>query len=892
MKEFDLERAISTWKQSLRHTPSLLPDDLEELERHLRDHIADLENMGLTRRDAYEQARREIGPYDMLDGEYGKVTWRRSAVWQRLRRDLPLFFSMVTTHLQMAGRIARRQPFQTAASVVGLATGLTVAILAFLFVQHETSFDRFHTDAENVFRIVTRGDDVVTSSLLGPSLQTSFPQVETTTRVSQRWSVPLVTHEDTYSYEPGFIFADSGFFDVFSFGLLAGDRNTALVAPFSVVMTENLAEKYFGSTDVLGQRIRIKGPWGEHEFTVTGVAANPPSNTHLPFTMIASFSTRYTTDPNPASLESWFHVGDITYVRVASGSDVLTLKTSLQTFFKEVSPQRAMWVDEEKITSYYTLQPITDIHLRSPVLREPFPVSSERYVRLIAVIAFLVWLVSVVNVLHLTLGRTAARAREVGIRKVAGAHGRHIMVQSMVESALWVGLSLVVAAIGAAVSWPAFQSLTGAQIGLFDGAILQTVAFVVVLTGVVLLVAAAYPAWLLARFRPVDVLNGLVIGRNRGFVRRILVTAQLSLSLGLILGSGIVLQQLQHVQQQTRALQPDQILIVRANNRAFTAESDDAFKDALAGHVGVRSVSAATFVPPLSPGPAMTFAKERPVPGGEMPPQVDVLSVDPAFVRTLSLDVLHGRDLQPEDVGRKDVVPVLINEAAARAMEWEDPIGKQFGCCFSPAPQVVGVVKDFPFRSAHDVVGPVAIMTSRHSNNVLVRVESGQIPAVLEWIGNVWKEQVPGRPLEIEFLDERFAQAYATERRMLRAGVVMSGLALFIALLGVLASAQRSAMNRLREIGIRKVLGAGGLTILRLLTTEYVLLVAISGAIAFPVIHMLGNAWLQDFAYRASLPIGSMLAGIACVLLLTWSVAAYHALRAAKVNPITILREL
>jgi putative ABC transport system permease protein len=891
MKEFDLELAISTWKQSLRHTPSLLPDDLEELERHLRDHISDLEKQGLSRRDAYEQARREIGPYDMLDGEYGKVTWRRSAVWQRLRRDVPLHFSMLSSHIQMAARVARRQPFQTAASVVGLATGLTVAILAFLFVQHETSFDRFHTDAENVLRIVTRGDDIATSALLGPSLQTYFPQVETTTRVSQRWGVPLVTHEDTYSYEPGFVIADTGFFDVFSFDLLAGDRNSVLAAPLSVVITEKLAQKYFGTADVVGQRLRIKGPWDEHEFTVTGVAANPPSNTHLPFTMIASFSTRYITDPKPASLESWFYVGDITYVRVASGSDVQALRAGLGTFLKDVASERAARMDEEDIASYYTLQAITDIHLRSPVQQEPFPVSSERYVRLIAVIAFLVWLVSVVNVLHLTLGRTAARAREVGIRKVAGADGRHILVQSVVESALWVGLSLVVAGMGAAGSWPAFQALTGAQIGLFDGAILQTVVFVVVLTGAVLLVAAAYPAWLLARFRPVDVLNGVAVGRNRGFVRRILVTAQLALSLGLILGSGIVYQQMQHVQQQTRALQPDQILVVRANG-AFSSESDDAFKEALAGHAGVQSVSAATYVPPLAPGPAMTFMKEPPAPGGELPPQVDVMSVDPAFAKTLSLDVLHGRDLQPEDSDRKDMLPVLINEAAVRAMEWEDPIGKQFGCCFSPAPQVVGVVEDFPFRSAHDVVGPVAIMTSRHSNNVLVRVESGQIPAVLEWIGDVWKEQVPGRPLEIEFLDERFAQAYATERRMLLAGVVMSGLALFIALLGVLASAQRSAMNRLREIGIRKVLGAGSLTILRLLTTEYVLLVAISGAIAFPVIHILGNAWLQDFAYRASLPIGSMLTGIACVLLLTWSVAAYHALRAARVNPITILREL
>ncbi len=784
---------------------------------------------------------------------------------------------MLKNYFIVAARTLHRQKGYAAINIVGLAVGLACCVFLLLFVRDELSYDRFHEDADAIFRVNLFEDDrlvALTPTIVAPLLTRELPEVVAATRVETSSGLIRVD-EDVYD-ERGFYYADSTFFDVFTFPLLLGDVSDALKRPNTVILTRSMAEKYFGRLDVLGERItRNNAP----EFEITGVMEDLPANSHIQFNFLASFASR----EYWASREMWGSANFFTYIRLGDASSLETVEQKIALLLDRV---RASGAEPRNLT----LQSMTAIHLSSGIEYELDESGDMAYVKGFFTLAMLILLMACVNYMNLATARSVLRAREVGMRKSLGALRSQLIGQFygealiMTLAAVCLGVALVVAGMG----W--FNGLAGKE--LEPSVFLTPGAVLVALAGaaIVSLIAGSYPALFLSSIEPVRALRGRVRStQGSALMRRGLVVVQFGVSAFLIVGALVVVSQLRYMQDRSYGFDKEHVVEVPINDPALY-RSYPALREAAAESPALVAVSALNQIPGQL-GWTSSFRREG-------SPDTDEVSVkgmpaDAGVPGALGIELIAGRSF-PEAPPQPDSSNYLfiINETAARILGWtpDEAVGQRIAVPPRRG-EVVGVAKDFNFNSLHVAIEPLAIWYQpREIRHVIARFQPGQTEEAIDHLESVWARFAPGVPFTYRFIDDVYDRQYANERRTSRVVAVFAFLAILVACLGLLGLASFTAQSRTREIGVRKVLGASVPGIVGLLSKDFVVLVAVAFAVAVPVAWLVLSRWLSGFAYHIELGPGVFAVALAALMTVAFLTSSTQALRAATTDPVKSLR--
>lgn len=829
---------------------------------------------------------------------------RRAHVWyaRQALRSLPLFTQDLITwslvmfvhYVKVMVRHLQRQRAYASINIVGLAMGLAVSLLILLYVKDELSYDRYLDHADRLYRVTFEGSDndasiriATTEAPLAATLVAQFPEVEQATRLRPAGPTLITDGERTF-YENRVYFADSTVFDLFSFPFLFGNPQTALTQPNTMVVTADLAEKYFGRQDVLGRTVR----WDNTtDYTITGVLENLPQHSHLPFNLLASMA-----GVEEANSQVWGGKAYATYARLRDGANPKILEAKFPDLIKTY---KGAWLEQMLGMSFeeavaagqrmtYEMQPLTDIHLYSDLDYEIAEVSSINYVYILSAIALFVLLIACINFMNLSTARSANRAQEVGMRKVLGS-GRSQLVKQFMGESLFMAILAALLALGVVYALlPAYGNLAGKTF-VVTGEVLLLLIGITLGVG---LAAGVYPAVVLSSFKPQAVLKGtLSFGSSGGRLRNGLVVVQFTIAIGLIICTAIMAQQLRFMQDQRLGFDQEHVVVLPIES-SKAQQSYEAFRTQLLQDPSILHVAAASAVPGR-------FNNDRPfrIEGANADDVHDVQLVATSydFIETLDMELLAGhgfsRDFEADGL--------VLNEAAVLQMGEtpETAIGKQLvqiglasenGDHFQT---IVGVVKDFHFESLHQRIGPVAMaMVPKQFSRVLVRIHPDQVAESLAFIEERWATYEPGFPYNYTFLDADFGRLYETENRLGTIYNYFTAFALFIACLGLFGLASFMITQRTKEIGIRKALGATSADIVFLLSKTFTAQVLLACALAFPLAYFLMARWLQNFAYQTTMGIGVFIATGLLALLIAWMTVSYQSIKAARSRPVESLQ--
>lgn len=800
---------------------------------------------------------------------------------------------MLRNYLVILLRTLRKHKGYALINILGLAVGLACGLLIVLYVQYEHSYDRFHEDADRIQRVNVRLDlpnetwSIATAAgPLGPLLADAFPEVEAQTRlVLDR--LPLGRSEDgtTRDHEEVF-YADSTVFDVFTFPLVQGDPATALQEPFQVVLTEQLADKYFGDADPIGRTLQVGQ---EHMLTVTGVMADVPDNTHLKVQALISMST-YPALQARADIESWGNFEFYTYLRLHRADQVAAVQAGLPDFVQR--HLASTW--GERASSYQLhLQAVPDIYLNSDpnTLGELGPRSNARTLYALSLVALFVLVIAGMNFMNLATARSLDRAKEVGVRKTVGAGRRMLVAQFMVEA---VGLSLVATSLAYGLTWMAFPAFAEVAGKALDAGMLASpwIVAVLLVTGVsVGLLAGAYPAFVLSGFHPASVLKGrFESGRQGVRLRKGLVVFQFALSVALIAGTFIVQHQLDYVRTRDVGYEAGRTVVLNFGDGPTAAtERPDVLACAFESVPGVSSVTFSSNVPGANSFSSTDIAL-RAADGAEQEIGMRYWSVGADFADQYGLQLLAGRFLSAQPT---EMAAMVVNAATVEALGYATPddiIGQPYTIDDGVEGTVIGVVEDFNYQSLHFAIQPLALMhTPSRFRHASLHIEADALQPVLADLEAVWTRMAPALPFAYEPLDDVAWEQYEAEQQFSRVLALFTVLAIFVACLGLFGLAAYTTARRTREIGIRKALGASVASIVHLLAREYVVLVLVAVVVASPLMAWVMQRWLADFAYRIEVsPLTFVWAGglALTIALLTVSV---QSIRAATIDPVKAL---
>ena len=800
---------------------------------------------------------------------------------------------MLHNYLTIAIRSLLRYPAYTLINVVGLAIGLAACMLILRYVWDELSYDRYHPHADRVYRVVddieSAGQTVQTAgspSGWGPALKRDFPEIELFARVRGTTSVWFIMHEENRYYEKKVIWADAALLDMFSIPLVAGNSRTALIEPYSIVISEEMAFKYFGGEDPMGKVLRGDNVW---DFTVTGVMRNIPANSHLRPDMIMSLVTRDLLYPD--SLDDWeFHENRYTYIRLHENAAPEDLEAQLPAFVERNKTGR--FRDSSKVLRP-SLQPLVDIHLYSHRDSELEPNGDIRYVVLFLIIAFLIPLIACINFVNLATARSAMRAREVGVRKVMGANRSQLLGQFLGEAVLMAGLAMIIAVLLVHLALPGVNALAVKQLdfALSNGWVLGAL---IAGTLVIALAAGSYPAVYLSGFLSTEVLKGSLKSGTQGMgLRRTLVVIQFTMSIFLLVSTAVIYDQLEYIQNMRLGFNKEHVMVIPITGQA-QRESIRLLRQRVVQMPGVVGMATTDGVPGDQSPRIMAVRSD------EMSPEdnliVSVFSSDDRFLEVMEIGLAAGRNF-PAEWGRDSIMVILLNETAARKLGWvapPDAIGMlvewiEYGGLKG---RVLGVMEDFHVQSIHEEIEPIVFAHFPDSySDILIRIRPEDISDTIARIQEAWREVDPLHPLAYTFLDDDFDSLYRAERQLGTIFAVFAFLAIFVACLGLLGLASFSIQQRTREIGIRKVLGAAVSDIVLLLSKDFMKYVLLANAIAWPLAYYTMAQWLQNYAYADEINFVWFIAGGIVALAIAWLTIGAHALAAAGRNPADALRQ-
>ncbi len=812
---------------------------------------------------------------------------------------------MLRNYLLVALRNLRKQKGYTFINIAGLALGLTTCLFILLYVQDELSYDQFHENADRIYQTGMRGliggqalEIATTSTPMGPAMLEDFPEVENMVRVKSMGRT-LFARGTTKFYENQVYWADSTFFSIFNFPLLQGNPQTALTAPNTIVLTESTARKYFGNENPMGQTLRFDN---DAEYAITGIAADPPSNSHLQFDILVSMETVL-----PFLNSVWLSHHLHTYLllqdrpRPEATAEALTAKLP-GLINRYVASEFEMIVGtsyEEALAGGmefgYFIQPLDGLYLNHVGSDAIGATSDIRYIYILSAITLLILLLACINFMNLATARSANRAKEVGLRKVLGSERRQLVQQFLGESVLMALFAFLVAIILVIVLLPLFNALAGKTITLTLGRALGMLGVLGAIALVCGMLAGIYPAFVLSSFKPAKVIKGtLSTGASGIWMRRGLVVVQFAVSITLLIGTGAVFNQLRYMQNERLGFSGEQVMVLPLESAAGR-EGFNGFQNRLTQNAGVISVAASDFVP----GRVENTTAFRPV--GAPSSEAYVLAtarVSHNYLETLDLELLHGRDFQIS-MSTDSTDATIINEAAVRelGMTPEQALGKQIlEIAAGPNNEdytrtIIGVVKDFHFESLHQPIRGIALnIDPGQFRRITVRVQPENLQATLGFIQSEWEILEPGFPYNAVFLNEDFNRFYARENRLSDLFITLTLLAIAIACMGLFGLASFIAQQRTREIGVRKVLGASTSSIVLLLSREFTRLVLIASVIAVPAGFFAVRQWLQNFAYQTDLGWPLFALSIGSALLIAWLTVSYQSIKAALVNPVESIR--
>jgi putative ABC transport system permease protein len=806
---------------------------------------------------------------------------------------------MLRNHLKIALRNLIRHKQTTLINVLGLSVGMAACIVILLFVQFELSYDRFHENADRIYRISREwhNENGETNLHLGhlappfaPMLANDFPEaIEQTVRMVHDDRIVLAYEErDIVMEEARFFFAEPSIFQVFSFPLVQGDAATALSEPNSIVITESTAQRYFGDENPIGKVLMYAT---EAPLKVTGISRDVPANSHFQFDMLASFATLENYFGEEAMSTNWGDNFVSTYVLMAEGYDPQSLEARFPDFIdRHLSPA----ADGTPVSQrdFLHLWPLTDIHLHSQLDSEIEDNGNISYIYLYTIIAGFLLIIACINFINLSTAQAGRRAKEVGVRKVVGA-GRHLLIGQFLSESLLIALfSLAVALIIVELSLPFFNTFVGQSLSVN---ILEN-TFVVLLLGSIVLVvgvvAGSYPAFFLSSFMPSKILKAGSVprGRHAGF-RSGLVVLQFTISIILIIGVFVIEKQLTYVKSKPLGFDPKNLLVLPVNETV--GQQYEQLKARLLQHPGISEVTLTSRVPSGSLLDAMGASAEVQQEMKDINYRLANVEVDHDFIPSFDIRLVAGRDF---DVNRASdsTEAFILNETAVSRIGWasaEEAVGKKLNYG-SRKGYVIGVVEDFHFESLHQPISPILfqITTGLRRYSMVVRADDKATDEVLSHLQEQWSYLMPGYPFDFFTVSEGFDEQYAKEDKLSQVVLLFSGLALFIAALGLVGMASFVAEQRTKEVGIRKVLGASVGQILLLLTGSFSKLVLIAFVIATPLAYLLMDRWLANFAYHDTLGISIfLLAGIVALLVALLTVSA-QTMRTATQNPVDSLR--
>ena len=788
---------------------------------------------------------------------------------------------MLKNYLKVALRNLRQQKGYSFINIAGLALGIACCLLIGLYISNELRYERHHTKADRIFRVTQMDLDgrhwAATAPLLAPAMKAAIPEIEAVARF-----YPINTtlrYENRLFNEPHGVYADSVVFDVFTFPLLRGDSRTALVAPQSVVLTTSMAGKYFGSVDPLGKSLEMGNGW---TLTVTGIIADPPQTTHLPFDYMVSFQSLYGEGDWEDDDRTWS--GLYSYILLRSPKDLAQVEEKLpafaDSFYAEFSGGPAS-VERQLI-----FQPLRDIYLHSQLEKEYRPNGSITHIYVFSIIATFILAIACINFVNLSTARATERIREVGIRKAVGAHRIQLVVQFLSESLLIGFCSLILAGFLVTILLPVLNHFTGESNVLAGLAQPFMLLIWLILALAVGLIAGGYPSLVLSGFRPTQALRGHVDRQGRsGRLRKALVVFQFAISICLLIGTGIVFNQLQYSRNMRLGFDKERVLKVQLTNyqHYVIRNSRETLRHELRRHPSIEAVSFTSD----TPGERYALG-DITVAGMSDPVQIRYANgVDHDYLRTLGIELAAGRDFSY--AAPADTNAWIINQAAVPHLALEDPIGRVVQLDGYAGP-IVGVARDFHFASLHSSIEPLAIRLQPGAGGTLLLRTSGSVDEALDHTRAVLDRFTPGDLFQYSFLDEDFDSLYRAEARLSELLGYFSGIAIFIACLGLFGLASFSTARRTKEIGVRKVLGASVSSIVGLLSKDFLKLIGIAVAIAVPLAYFTMHRWLEDFAYRIQIRPGVFLLAGTLAIVIALATVSYQSLRAALADPVKSLR--
>ena len=789
---------------------------------------------------------------------------------------------MLKSYITIAIRHMAREKGYTAINVLGLAVGLVCAMLIFLYVSFELSYDRYHEKADRLYRVAVN-NDARTPPALGPALQEDFPEITGFVRLLPTTGTWIMKHEENIYYENRVYWADNALLDLFTFPLIRGDSRTALIAPYAVVISEDTARKYFGEEDPMGKTIIADN--GFMMLTVTGVMENTPQNTHFQADFFISL-----TSASQEDLGYWSWINFYTYIALSEDHSQAAIEERLPGF---VNRHIGEGLRERGGSFELFLQPVTDIHLHSNLEHETGANSDITYVYILSAIALFILSVACINFINLSIARFAGRTREVGLRKVFGAYRFQLIRQFLGESVLVTALALVIALAAISLISPYFDSFAGKPVTTqFAG---SGFWWLVLPAGALLvgLLSGSYPAMLLSALQPVQcVKGGPQLAAAGGLSRKILVVIQFTISIAMIISTGILFNQMAYLQSKHPGFDKDRVIVIPTFNDVL--DNFQPWKEALLQHTGVAGVTHSNSLPGLAGniGQVSTGTVQRVDDPGNIRHDVQGLNVALDFVETLGMELLAGRSHSGAMSRDSEALNIVINETAQRVLGWNTPeeaIGQEvlFGRGWTGT--VIGVVRDFHFRSMHLKIEPLVLFLGG-GLHLAVRLHPGDPGQALDYIENQWLRMFPDFPFAYTFLDENIERLYRSEVRIGYVFGVFALVAVFLACLGLFALVSFTMERRTREIGVRKALGASVQQVLALLSGEFVGLVLIANVLAWPAAWLTMQRWLESFAYRTEIGWEIFFLSGVTTLLITLVTIGYRVVRTALANPADVLR--
>ena len=802
---------------------------------------------------------------------------------------------MIKNYLKTAFRNLGKNKLYSGINIIGLTAGLAACLLIGVFIIHELSYDKFNTNADKIVRVTmeysnagTVNYTATTGTKVGPQFKRTFPAVEEFARTFL--SHGIIKYGDKVFDEQRVLFADDPFFKIFSFKLVEGDASTALDAPNKIVLTRSMAKKYFGNdpSSYLNAINKTITGFGK-ELTVSGICEDAPQNSQIKF----DFVTQFLNLGNSVKIEKWWEANWITYILVREKKDIPQLQQQIAAYMKTKEVRTEARLEGSDYLTYH-LEPLQTVHLRSSLAGFE-PNGNMTYIYMFGLIALLILIIASANYTNLATAQSSGRGSEIGMRKVMGASKRQVFLQFMGESTFITFLSAALALVLSIFLIPSFNDVTGKQ--FTSDVLLQPLPIIslIVFTVLVSFLAGFYPAMILSGTKVMGVLKkGFRITGGSGTLRKSLIVVQFSISVFLIIYTVIILQQMNFMQTKNLGYDKDHVVVLPIGGKMRVDFQN--IKDAITKVAGVEAATAAYETPEFVEwGDGIVVTDEK----GKREVSLNAMPVDLDFAKTLKMQIISGRDFQQSDFALMDTSnryenyqqPYIINESLAKKIGWtpEQAIGKTIEKG-SPGP-VVGVVKDFNFNSLREPIGPLLIFLGRDfSRSFMVRINGQDIKPTLGRLEMMWKQRVPDRPFTYHFLDEDYNKLYVGEQRSSSLFTVAASLAILLACLGLFGLAAFTTVQRTKEIGIRRVLGANIPHITMLIAKNFLLMIGIAIVIAIPLAWYAGNKWLEDFAFRIPIQGWVFISAAAATILIALATVGFHSVRSALMNPVKSLR--